>query len=81
MAGKAEQDASVLKQMIDWLGIEGDEAQKFFGEMMSRRGHKMVPSWVDGDGSSGSKKEPDNVFGISLGGNESNKGPGWQYGG
>jgi len=79
MAGKAEQDASVLKQMIDWLGIEGDEAQKFFGEMMSRRGHKMVPSWVDGDGSN-NKKEPDNVFGINLGGND-NKGSGWQYGG
>lgn len=80
MAGKAEQDFGVLQQMVKWLGIEGDEANKFVSEMMNRRGHKMVPSWIDGDGS-GSKSEPDNVFGINLGGNkEKNNGPGWQYG-
>ena len=80
MAGKAETDAGVLKQMITWLGIEGDEAEKFFGEMMKRRGHKMVPSWVDGEGG-GNNNQPDNVFGINLGGKkESNNGSGWQYG-
>lgn len=79
--GKAQQDAGVLQQMIKWLGIEGEEAEKFFGEMMKRRGHKMVPSWVDGDGSNNSS-EPNNVFGINLGGNDKSKsnGPGWQYG-
>lgn len=81
MPGKAEQDAGVLQQMIKWLGIEGDEANQFFGEMMKRRGHKMVPSWVDGDGSGGKKDEPSNVFGINLGSSDKgNSGPGWQYG-
>lgn len=80
MAGKAEQDFGVLQQMVKWLGIEGDEANKFVSEMMNRRGHKMVPSWIDGDGSK-PDNGPDNVFGINLGGNkDKNNGPGWQYG-
>lgn len=81
MPGKAETDAGVLQQMIKWLGIDGEEADKFFGEMMKRRGHKMVPSWVDGEGNGGGSNEPSNVFGINIGGKqEKNNGPGWQYG-
>jgi hypothetical protein len=80
MPGKAEIDSGVLDQMIKWLGLDGEESSKFKSEMMKRRGHKMVPAWMDGDGTN-QTSENDNVFGINLGGNkDKNNGPGWQYG-
>lgn len=74
----AQEDANVLKQMCEWLGLEAEEASKFVGAMMERRGHKMVPSWVDGDDKGGKSSEPDNIFGISTGKKVSG-GSNWQY--
>lgn len=74
----AQDDFNVLKQFCEWAGLEAEEASKFVSTMMDRRGHKMVPSWVDGEGKGNKNSEPDNVFGISTGKKAS--GSNWQYG-
>jgi len=73
----AQEDATIVGQMIEWLGLEGDEASSFMSEVMSRKGHKAVTSWADGDGKP--DKKPSNVLGITSGGQKKAAGAGWQY--
>jgi len=75
----AADDFNILQQFIKWVGLEGDEAEKFAGEIMRRRGHKPATHWIDGDGSGKQNSEPDNIFGITTGGKKAS-GEGWQYG-
>ena len=75
----AADDFNVLRQFSEWMGLEAEETEKFISTMMTRRGHKPVTNWADGDGGKQKNNEPDNVFGIrtSKGGNS---GQNWQYG-
>jgi hypothetical protein len=72
----AAEDFNILGQFIKWVGLEGDEAEKFASEIMRRRGHKPATHWIDGDGKPNA--EPDNIFGLTS--KKASGGPGWQYG-
>lgn len=78
----ANDDFGVLGSFFEWAGdiFSDEEKENFVKEVMSRRGHKPVLQWADGDGKSDNKKTG-NVLGITSGGRKaSGSGPGWQYG-
>ena len=74
----AEEDHGALTSIIEFLGLEGDEASEFLKVGMTRRGHKPVMSWADGDGKDKSDKGG-TVMGIRSGGQKKAAGAGWQY--
>jgi len=76
----AQDDFNALSSFVEWLGLEGDEAEEFVKQAMTRRGHKPATSWVDGDGKN--KDSGSNVLGLRTGGKTkaSGGGSGWQYG-
>ena len=78
MASAAE-DQGMLSQVIEFLGLEGEEAEGFMKIGMEKRGHKPVMTWADGDGKSNEKGG--SVLGIRSGQQKKAAGAGWQYGG
>lgn len=74
----AQDDFGILSQFADWAGLAEDEASEFIKEMMSRRGHKPVTSWADGDPKDKGKGSS-NVLGLKKTGTGGGSGPGWNY--
>lgn len=76
----ANEDMGVLGSFFEWAGdiFSDEEKESFVKEVMSRRGHKPVMNWADGDGKQGGGK-PSNVLGIGSGGQKKAAGSGWQY--
>jgi len=77
----AKDDAGVVAQMIEWLGLEGDEASNFMDSVMERKGHTKAHSWIDTP-EGGNKKDdkPSNVLGLPLAGQgRKASGSNWQY--
>jgi len=76
----AQEDQGILSQFIEFLGLEGDEAENFMKEGMTRRGHKPVMTWADGDGKREDKGG--SVLGMKSASSKraAGGGPGWQYG-
>lgn len=75
----AQEDQGMLSQVIEFLGLEGEEAEGFMKEGMTRRGHKPMMTWADGDGKQ--EKGSGNVLGMKAGGKKAaGGGSGWQYG-
>lgn len=78
----AKDDFDVLRQFIEWAGIEGDEAENFVKEMMTRRGHKPGIHWMDADPNDKGEGKSTNILGLVPGGNKRNSGgSNFQYGG
>jgi hypothetical protein len=76
----AQEDQSALMGFIEWLGLEGDEAESFLKEAMTKRGHKPMMTWADSDGKE--KNSGGTVLGMrSSSGKKAAGGSGWQYGG
>lgn len=77
----SQEDFGMLSQFVQWAELSGEEAENFVKEMMTRRGHKPVTSWADGDGDDKGDGKPTNVLGINFGGpkKDTGSGSGWQY--
>lgn len=84
MAGKrnAQEDFGMLSQFVQWAELPAEEAEQFVKEIMTRRGHKPVVGWREGDGeNNGGDQKPNNVLGINFGGApKKDSGQNWQYG-
>jgi hypothetical protein len=78
----AQEDHELFSKVAEMLGLDDDEGSSFINSAMTRRGHKAITSWADGeDGGngggdffSGRKREQRKVGQQNSGG-----GKGWQY--
>lgn len=77
----AKDDFDILRQFIEWAGIEGDEAENFVKEMMTRRGHKAGIHWMDAEAGDKDGGKTASILGLNPGGKRASGGSNFQYGG
>jgi hypothetical protein len=49
----AQEDHELFSKVAEMLGLDDDETGNFVSSAMTRRGHKAITSWADGEGESG----------------------------